>query len=143
MTDTYEKREEPHDDDAPPDIQRYRCDKVQFNTASPVLLPSSMLVLQAVLISLYLFWREPGQMTLVVRHWRSAAPVGLSGMLASAGWFSAMTLQNAAYVKAVGQLELVFALLASTLLFRERIVRGEVIGIVLIVLGIMVLLIAG
>jgi hypothetical protein len=42
-------------------------------------------------------------------------------MLASAGWFSAMTLQNAAYVKAVGQIELVFAFLASRLLRMQHV----------------------
>ena len=55
-----------------------------------------------------------------LRAWRVAALVGLSGMLASAGWFTAMTLQNAAYVRTLGQIELVFTYLVSRLVFAER-----------------------
>ena len=61
-------------------------------------------------------------------------------MLASAGWFTAMTIQNAAYVRALGQIELLFTFAASIFLFHERPNRTEVIGIVLVVGGILLLL---
>jgi drug/metabolite transporter (DMT)-like permease len=67
-----------------------------------------------------------------------ASLVGLAGMIASAGWFSAMTLQNAAYLKAVGQIELVFAFVVSAAFFREKTLRAEYLGIALIVVGIFV-----
>jgi drug/metabolite transporter (DMT)-like permease len=98
------------------------------------------LVLQAIVVSAYLWKREPGQMTALWIHWRVASLVGLAGMIASAGWFSAMTLQNAAYVKAVGQIELVFAFAASALVFREKTTRAEFLGVALIVIGIFVVL---
>jgi drug/metabolite transporter (DMT)-like permease len=79
-------------------------------------------------------------MTALWIHWRVASLVGLAGMIASAGWFSAMTLQNAAYVKAVGQIELVFAFAASALVFREKTTRAEFLGVALIVIGIFVVL---
>ncbi|NNE83961.1 MAG: EamA family transporter, partial [Alphaproteobacteria bacterium] len=66
--------------------------------------------------------------------------VGLSGALASIGWFTAMTIQQAALVRALGQIELVFTISASTLIFRERILRLELIGIILVVAGIIILL---
>ena len=44
-----------------------------------------------------------------------------------------MTLQNVAYVRALAQIELVFTFLASWLVFRETIVRSEIVGCVLIV----------
>ena len=47
-------------------------------------------------------------------------------MIASAGWFTAMTIQNAAYVRALGQIELVFTFAASIFLFHERPNRIEV-----------------
>lgn len=53
---------------------------------------------------------------------------------------AAVTLENAGYVRAVGQVELVFAYLASTLFFRERTTPAEFLGIALIVAGILVLL---
>jgi len=65
--------------------------------------------------------------------------VGASGAFASVGWFTAMTMVNAAYVKAVGQLELVFALAASWLFFRERISPLELVGIAAVVGGVLLL----
>lgn len=100
-----------------------------------------VLVLQTVLVTAYLWKREPGQMSTVLRNWRVSWLVGLSGMVASVGWFSAMTLQNAGYVRAVGQIELIFAFLASAIFFRERTTLTEFLGVALIVLGIVILLV--
>ena len=83
---------------------------------------------------------EPGQVTATLRAWRVAAFAGASGMVASAGWFTAMTIQNAAYVRALGQIELVFTFIASTLFFRERTTPVELLGIGLVIGGILVLL---
>ena len=63
-----------------------------------------------------------------------------SGAVASIGWFTAMTIQNAALVRALGQIELVFTMVASVVVFREKIVRTELIGILLVVGGILILL---
>ncbi len=60
-------------------------------------------------------------------------------MLASIGWFTAFTIQNAAYVRALGQIELVFTFAASAFFFRERTNRVEVPGISLVVAGILIL----
>ena len=56
------------------------------------------------------------------------------------GWFTAMALQNAAYVRAVGQVELIFTFLTSVIVFKEKVTVNEVFGTVLIVGGILVLL---
>ena len=97
-------------------------------------------VFQAVLMGVYLRMKEPGEFGRVLASWRVAVLVGICGMLGSAGWFTAMTIQNAAYVRALGQIELVFTFIASTLIFKERSTRLEVVGIVLIVSGIILLL---
>jgi drug/metabolite transporter (DMT)-like permease len=58
-------------------------------------------------------------------------------------WFVAFTLQNAAYVKALGQVELIFSILASFIFFKERISKNEFIGMALIsasVLGLILIL---
>ena len=97
-------------------------------------------VFQTLVMALYMRLREPGQVTAVFRAWRVAAWAGISGMVASACWFTAMTIQNAAYVRALGQIELVFTFAASILLFREWPNRAEVIGILLVIAGILLLL---
>jgi drug/metabolite transporter (DMT)-like permease len=95
---------------------------------------------QTLVMALYMRVREPGQVTAVLRAWRVAAWAGITGMIASAGWFTAMTIQNAAYVRALGQIELVFTFAASIFLFHEWPNRTEVTGIVLVIAGILLLL---
>lgn len=100
-------------------------------------------LLQTVLMAIYLRLREPGEMRAVFRAWRVASLAGLFGCGASACWFTAMTLQNVAYVRALGQIELVFTFVASYAMFKERSTRLEIVGILLVVSGILVLLLAG
>ena len=101
-----------------------------------------VLVLQSLIMGAIIAWREPGQLGAVARHWRPAALVGLSGGLASIGWFSAFTLQNATWVRALGQIELVFTFIATVFFFREKVSRAEVVGIGLIVAAILIILLA-
>ena len=101
---------------------------------------ASVLVFQTVVMAIWLGWREKGQITRVLKSWRISGLVGVAGGVASLGWFSAMTLQNAAYVKAVGQVELIFSFAVSVLIFRERSSGREVSGIILVSLGILLLL---
>lgn len=99
--------------------------------------------LQTLAMLVYIRLREPGQLTEIVRAWRVASVVGIAGALGSVGWFTAMTIQNVAYVRALGQIELVFTFIASTMFFNEKSTKTEVFGIVLIVVGILLLLLKG
>lgn len=99
-----------------------------------------VITMQCVMMTLYLALREPAELRAVLRSWRVTAWVSVAGLAGSICWFTAMTLQNAAYVRALGQIELVFTFLSTTLVFRENIRRMEVVGILLIVAGILVLL---
>lgn len=101
-----------------------------------------VLVLQIAMMSLIIKWREPGQLTRVLTHWRPAMLVGLSGGLASIGWFNAFTLQNATYVRALGQIELIFTFIATLVFFREKVSRAETTGILLITAAIILVLLA-
>ena len=99
-----------------------------------------VVVFQTAVMAVWIRLREPGELSRVIGRWRVASLVGVSGMLGSAAWFTAMTLENAAYVRAVGQIELVFTLVASYFFFRERSTALELAGIVLVVGGIVILL---
>ena len=101
------------------------------------------LVIQTLIMGIYLLLREPGQMRAVARHWRPGLSVGTAGFLGSAGWFIAFTLQNAAYVRAVGQVELVFTFIASIFFFKERTKAMEFFGIALILVSILILVLYG
>ncbi|MGE0503690.1 MAG: EamA family transporter [Rhizobiaceae bacterium] len=99
-----------------------------------------VIVFQTVLMASWMAWRERGEFALIARAWRPSLLVGLAGASASFGWFMAMTLQQAAIVKSLAQIEMIFTFTASVFVFKEAINRLEVAGCVLIVLGILVLL---
>jgi drug/metabolite transporter (DMT)-like permease len=99
--------------------------------------------IQTVLMGGYLAWREAGQLRRVYDERRSGALVGLASFLGSAGWFTAFTLQIAAYVRTLGLVELAFTLLISRYAFRERARPVEVFGLALLVLSIAAVLNSG
>jgi len=97
-------------------------------------------VFQTILMAGYMRYREPGQITAVLASWRVSGLVGLTGMLASLCWFMAMTLKNAAYVRGLGQIELLFTFAVSYVIFRERGTVQEILGIGLVTLGVLALI---
>ncbi len=99
-----------------------------------------VMVLQTAVLIVWMILREPQQFPLIVKAWKPSLLVGIAGATASLGWFMAMTLQNAAVVKALAQVEMLFAFATSALLFKEKINRIEVIGCILIVAGIVVMM---
>jgi len=98
------------------------------------------LAIQTAMMTPYLAFKERGELKRIWQNRRKAMLVGLASMLGSVGWFTAMTLQNAAYVRALGQIELIFTFLTSVLIFRERIAKAEIGGTLLIVGGVLILL---
>lgn len=101
---------------------------------------AATLTLQAVVMGAYLIVREPRQLQRVVSSWRVAIWVGLIGMTSFICWFTAMALVNAALVRAMGQIELLFTLITSIWFLGERVRRREVLGMLLLVLGIVLLI---
>jgi len=87
---------------------------------------------QSFVMTIWLALFEPGQIKLVWLERQKGFWVGVTSLGGSFFWFTAFTLQNAAYVKAVGQIELIFSLLITTLFFKERILNREILGILLI-----------
>jgi drug/metabolite transporter (DMT)-like permease len=100
-----------------------------------------MNTIQIVIMAAYLAIRDRPQLTKVRVNWRSSAWVGIFSVLGSAGWALAMTLENAALVRAVGQIELVFTFIASHLVLKERPSVGEWIGSLLVVGGVVFILV--
>ncbi|MGE0723519.1 MAG: DMT family transporter [Alphaproteobacteria bacterium] len=103
---------------------------------------ATITTLQTALMTAYLSIAERGEIRRVLREWRQAAPIGVMSVIGSAGWFTAMTLQNVAYVRALGQIELVFTVLVSRFGFREAPTWRELIGVVLIGGSVIVILLA-
>ena len=93
--------------------------------------------MEVAMLTLYIRVRLPGEFAKVTRHLRHMILIGTSGFAASLCWFWAYTLTLVAYVKAVGQFEAVLSVLLSVLVFRERDVRRQLPGMLLISLGIL------
>ncbi|WP_419907343.1 EamA family transporter [Hoeflea sp.] len=98
-----------------------------------------VIVLQTVLMLIWMVMRERHELARVIAAWKPSLVVGLAGATASFGWFMAMTLQQAAYVKVLAQVEIIFTIASSVFIFRETITRLEIVGTLLIVAGVIVL----
>jgi drug/metabolite transporter (DMT)-like permease len=97
---------------------------------------------QSVVVLLWLRVSAPDQPALLLKHWRAACLVGVMGMVGSLAWFTAFTLENAAHVRALGQIEIVFMLGASAFFFKERVTGRELAGVLLVTIGIVGLVLA-
>ncbi|MBF9035471.1 EamA family transporter [Rhodobacterales bacterium HKCCE2091] len=94
---------------------------------------------QTLTLGAWLALRERGEIGRVCRSWRISGLVGITSMLGSLGWFTAFALQNAAYVKALGQVELVFTFLFSAFWLHEKSSLKEIAGIGLIVFSLVII----
>ena len=71
---------------------------------------------------------------------KRSALVGLTSALGSIAWFSAFALTEVAYVKAVGQIEVIFSILVTQKLFKEGMNRLELLAVSLIGISILILI---
>ncbi|APE44111.1 hypothetical protein BOO69_12370 [Sulfitobacter alexandrii] len=121
----------------------YRGASLGVAEADPVLRAAvtlaAVVAMQTVIMLVWLRLREPGQIGAVWAARRVALWIGLTSMGGSLCWFIAFTLQNAAYVKALGQVELILSVAASTLFFHERISGREWAGMAVLVVSILLL----
>ncbi len=92
--------------------------------------------MQAVGLGLWLWVTERRVFSQIWPNRRVIGFIGLTSALGSIGWYTAFALENASYVRAVGQVEAVFTLLLSWAYFKERITRLEFTGIAITVVGV-------
>jgi drug/metabolite transporter (DMT)-like permease len=85
----------------------------------------------------YLAWREPGQAKLALVHWRSSAIVGVLSVCGSACWALAFVLQNAARVRTLGQIELLFTFAISHFWLKKKHLKVEYVASALILAGVL------
>ena len=124
----------------------YRGASLTLAVDDPVLRAAvtlmAVVTMQTVIMAVWLKLREKGEIGRVWRARRVAIWIGLTSMGGSLCWFIAFTLQNAAYVKALGQVELILSILASTLFFREKITAREAVGMAVLIASILLLVLA-
>ncbi len=99
-----------------------------------------MVTVQSLMCLSYTVVRERSQFAAIGQHLWLSGFVGLTSALGSVGWFTAMTYQNPALVKSLGQVEFIFTLLLTTLFFKERITARELLGVAAIVGSVILIL---
>ncbi|KIC07759.1 membrane protein [Leisingera sp. ANG-M1] len=124
----------------------YRGASLQLGDLEPAFRAAVTLAavvsLQTLFMLAWLGLRDRGEIARVWAARRVAIWVGLTSLGGSFCWFWAFSLQNAAYVKAVGQVELLLSLLASVLFFKEKVTGREIAGMGLLVVSILALVLA-
>jgi len=99
-----------------------------------------MITVQSIISFIYIYLQDKSQLPRMFKHWRLCLFVGITSVLGSIGWFTASSYQNAAYVKALGQVEFFITLALTYRVFKETITLKEYVGMFLIVLSVVILL---
>jgi drug/metabolite transporter (DMT)-like permease len=99
-------------------------------------------LLQSILMTIYIIIFEKNQFKKMYENKKQCILAGLSGFIATISWFYAFAIMQAAIVRAVGQVELLFSYIASRYYFKETIKIEEIIGILIFVFGVVVILLA-
>ena len=120
----------------------YRGGALTLGAISPWLAGAYTLVwaqvIQSVLIGAYLVWRQPRAFAIIGREWRTSLTAGCAGALASFGWFTAFAMHNAADVRTLALVEVLYGYVVSWKIFKEKISAQETAGIVLLIIGIII-----
>ena len=98
------------------------------------------LILQAALLSIYLWVRQPAVLRAIIAAWRPSLLAGFMGALASQFWFLAFALASAGRVRTLALVEVLLAQGYSHFVFKQAATRREACGILLVVIGVALLL---
>ena len=101
-----------------------------------------MVALQTLICGVWITVTDRVQFSLIKSNLPASLFIGFTSVAGSIGWFTAMSLQNAALVKTLGQTEFVVTLLITYFYFGEKISRQEYLGIALVFLSIVFLIYA-
>ncbi len=100
------------------------------------------LFIQTLILTIYLFFFEKSEFKKLYRDKYECLLTGVAGLLASLSWFYAFTLIQSSFVRAVGQIELLFSYFSSKYMFKEKVKITEIVGIIIFVIGVTILLLS-
>ena len=111
---------------------------VTFVTAATFTLVFALGV-QTLVLTIYLLARAPQVLRDILRLWRPSMLAGFVGAAASQFWFLAFALTAAANVRTLALIEVLFAQAVAYYSFKQPVALREILGIILIVLGVALL----
>jgi drug/metabolite transporter (DMT)-like permease len=109
-----------------------------FVTAATYTLVFGLFV-QTLILTIYLLARAPGVLKAIMGMWKPSLLAGFMGAFASQFWFLAFALTAAANVRTLALVEVLFAQGVAYYSFKQPISSRELLGIVLIVVGVALL----
>ncbi len=95
----------------------------------------AVITTQTIILISWLLLRDKQTLVALWKRPKLTLTISLFSCLGSLGWFTAMSLQTAAMVKTLGQIEVLFTLMISVIWFREKLKPKDKIGLALIVIG--------
>ena len=97
-------------------------------------------LIQSFILTIYLLYFEKSEFKKMYQNKFQCIAAGFCGFVTTLSWFYAFALVQAAIVRAVGQIELLFSYIASRYYFKEKIKFIEIIGIIIFAIGVVVIL---
>ena len=98
------------------------------------------LLIQTFIITIYLLIFEQSEFKKLYNNKAECCMAGLSGFLATLSWFYAFTLIQSSFVRALGQIEILFSFASSKYLFKEKLSKIELFGILIFISGVSLML---
>jgi drug/metabolite transporter (DMT)-like permease len=98
------------------------------------------IIFQTIIVGSYMFFFKREEFMAVFKYWKPSLPAGICGTGATFCWFAAFGLATAAEVRAVGQIELIFSIIISLVIFKEKLKHTELIGILLLAASILIII---
>lgn len=120
---------------------RQLADAPSFDRA--VFTLTVLLLVQTVLNLGWFVARDPTELTRTARAWRPALWVGVFSLLGSMGWAWAFTLESAAKVRSLGQVELLIAFAIAHVTLGERHSRADHAAGALVLVGVVIVTVLG
>ena len=97
-------------------------------------------IIQTSLITFYLLLFEITEFKKIKSNIKLSSLAGFFGFSATISWFYSFSLVQAALVRAVGQIELLFSYVSSRFMFNEKVRYIEIFGIIIFIFGLILVI---
>ena len=94
-----------------------------------------VLTLQSIILIAHIAIKERHTFSKLKQHLPTTFAISVTSCIGSIGWFSAMSLQYVAYVKTLGQIEVLFTILLAIFWLKQKPSKNELLGLILIALA--------
>ncbi|WP_299075037.1 multidrug transporter [uncultured Paraglaciecola sp.] len=94
-----------------------------------------VLCIQTVLLTSYIALKNQETFTALKHHGKMTLATSATSCFGSICWFSAMALQQVAYVKTLGQVEVLLTILIATFWLKNKVKRHEIVGLLMIAIA--------